>query len=113
MTAKLIHKVIANAAKGIAQTAHEELCRADDAFYRLWPDNDYYVRRNWKHYIPFARQALTTVLTKDFAFEIALGTYTPQGVEMMKAEIYEALIIDGSYKAPPPLPEFDRFARIQ
>jgi hypothetical protein len=96
---KIIHWRIAKVAKEIAAECYEALAKEND-FHRLNRSMGRYVRRNWQHYIPFARQALTSILTKDFAMEIALGTYTAQGVEEMKMEVYECLVIDGAHKAP-------------
>lgn len=94
---QVIHWRIAKAAKAIAAEAYEALAREND-FHRLNRSPERYVRRNWRHYIPFARQALVGVLTKDYAHEIALGSYTREGVEAMKAEVYECLVLDGAFK---------------
>lgn len=99
MSDKIIHHVIAETAKSLAEAAYEEMAKVNE-FYAQNKSVDRYVRRNWRHYIPFARRALVDVLTKDFTFEIACGQYTEQAVDTMKNEIAEALIIDGSYKAP-------------
>lgn len=96
---KVIHWRIAKVAKALAAEAYELLAHEND-FHRLNRSMDRYVRRNWKEYIPFARQALVGILAKDFSHEIALGTYTPQGVEAMKDEVYQCLLIDGGFKAP-------------
>ncbi len=99
MSDKIIHHVIAQTAKEIATAAYEEMAQVNE-FYAQNKSVDRYVRRNWRHYIPFARKALVDVLTKDFTFEIRCGQYTEQAVDTMKNEIAEALIIDGSHKAP-------------
>jgi len=95
---KIIHWRIAKVAKEIAAECYEALAHENE-FHRLNRSVDRYVKRNWRHYIPFARQALVGILTKDFAMEVALGTYTPEGVEAMKQEVYECLLLDGAYKA--------------
>lgn len=97
--AKVIHWRIAKTAKALAREAWELMAK-EDAFYRVNRDPKRYVKRNWQHYIPFARQALVGILAKDYAHEIALGSYTREGVETMKNEVYEVLLIDGEYKAP-------------
>lgn len=99
MSDKIIHEVIARTAKALAEAAYEELAH-ENAFYAANPDVNIYVARAWQHYIPFARASLLTTLQKDFSYEVAMGIYTPQGVDVMKNEVYEALLIDGSYKAP-------------
>lgn len=100
MTQKIIHKQIAKVAKALCAEAYEILAR-EDAFYALNPTMRGYVRRAWADYIPFARQSLFVLLEKDFSHEIALGAYTPAQVEQMKHDIYECLLIDGEFKAPP------------
>lgn len=102
MSDKIIHWRIAKVAKEIAAACYEELAREND-FHRLNRSLDRYVRRNWQHYIPFARQALVGILSKDFAMEIALGSYTERGVQEMKDEVYQCLLIDGGFKAPSPV----------
>lgn len=99
MTEKIIHKQIARVAKALAAEAYEILAH-EDAFYRLNPSQKAYVRRAWGDYIPYARQSLFVLLQKDFSHEIALGSYTQAQVQQMKDDIYECLLIDGSFKAP-------------
>lgn len=99
MADKIIHHRIAKTAKAQAREAWELMAR-EDAFYRLWKDPKVYVRRNWQHYIPYARQALVGILTKDFSHQIAMGSYSQAGVDAMKNEVYECLLIDGGFKTP-------------
>ena len=94
---KIVHKRIASTAKALAAAAYEEMAKVNE-FYAANPSMKGYVGRNWRHFIPFARQALTTILSKDYAYEIAMGSYTPKAVEQMKHEVYEALVIDGQMK---------------
>jgi hypothetical protein len=98
-TTKVIHWRIAKAAKAIAAEAYEVMAR-EDAFYRMWRDPKLYVRRNWQHYIPFARQALIDILGKDYKNEIAMGVYTAEAVEKMKEEVYEVILIDSAGRKP-------------
>lgn len=99
---KIIHVVIAETSKSLAYAAYEEMAKVD-RFYRMNPKADAYVARNWRHFIPFARQSLAGILAKDFKHEIASGQYSPRSVEVMKEEIFQALLIDGQYKAPAPI----------
>lgn len=101
MTEKIVHKAIAETAKSLAAAAYEELARENE-FYAANPTMRGYIGRNWRHFIPFARQAMVGILAKDYSFEIACGQYTPQAVDVMKNEIYEALLIDGNLKRPQP-----------
>ncbi len=98
---KIIHNRIAKTAKALAAAAYEEMAKENE-FYRLHPSMRNYVRRSWQHYIVFARQALVEILRKDYAYEIALGAYTPASVEAMKNEAYECLLIDGEFKETSP-----------
>jgi len=99
MSTKIIHAMIAETAKAIAAEAYELLAQ-ENAFYAANPKQRVYVRRAWKDYIPYARQSLIGLLAKDFTFEISMGTYTPQAVEMMKNDVYECLLLDGEFKGP-------------
>ena len=98
---KIIHRRIASTAQALAAEAYELLAKENE-FHRLNRSMERYVRRNWRHYIPFARQALVAILAKDYTYEVALGVYTAQGVEEMKMEVYECLLLDGGFKAPAP-----------
>lgn len=98
---KIIHHRIAKTAKALAAAAYEEMAKVN-AFYQAHKSMRWYVQKNWQHYIPFARQALVQILSKDFAHEVAMGVYTPKGVDDMKNEVYECLLIDGGFKAPRP-----------
>lgn len=106
---RIIHTRIAKVAKTICAECYEVMAQ-EDAFYRLWPDIDRYIKRRWMDYIPFARQSLAGVLAKDYSFEISIGSMSMASVEQMKQEIYEALIIDSSAKENPrePPPEIIR-----
>lgn len=95
---KLIHSQIADTAKALAAEAYEELAKVNE-WYQHNKSVDIYVRRNWQHYIPFAREALIAILSKDYSFEIAMGVHTEETVQRMKDQVAEALIIDGQYKA--------------
>lgn len=96
---QVIHHRIAKVSKALAATAYEMLAH-EDAFYRAHKSMRRYVQLNWRHYIPFARQTLVAILSKDYSHEIALGSHTAQGVADMKDEIYECLLLDSAFKAP-------------
>lgn len=100
MSQKIIHWRIAKTAKALAAAAYEELAKDND-FYKVNRSMRRYVERAWQDYIPFARSALVDILGKDYAYEIALGVYTRDGVEKMKAEVHETLVLDGGLKAAP------------
>ena len=95
---QIIHWRIAKIAKAMASEAYE-LCAREYQFYKRWPTMELYVRRNWQHYIPFARNSLYDILAKDYSFEIATGAYTDESVRQMKDEVMEVVLIDSGYKA--------------
>lgn len=79
--ARLAHVMIAKVAKGIAGAFYEEAAR-DDLFYRLWPNQRNFIRKNWQHFIPPAKQSLVKMLGD------------PKWPESVKEEIFEALALD-------------------
>lgn len=79
----VVHKMIADTAKGIAREAWESLAK-QNAFYALWPEPEPFVTKHWPDYLPVARATLTGMLG------------SPQYSEHMKAEIYEVLLKDGA-----------------
>lgn len=93
----VVHKMIADTAKGMAE-AHYELLAKQNAFYRRYPDVTVFVHSCWPHYIHVARQTLTGMLG------------SPQYSEEMKAEIADALMRDGAVNpkkmAEPEKPSF-------
>lgn len=78
----VVHKQIAATAKGLAQEQWAVLAR-QNAFYRRWPKVERFVDRNWPEYVNMARQILTGMLG------------SPKYDAKMKAEIHEALLLDG------------------
>ena len=100
MSQKIIHWRIAKIARELALEAYEVMAQ-ENAFYKLHPSMKWYVAKHWNDYIPFARQALSAVLAHDYAFEIQCGQTTAKDVDAMKEDIYQALLIDGSFKTTP------------
>lgn len=80
----IVHKLIMEAAKGIAAEAYETMAH-DNAFFQEWPKRRPFVQRNWPMFVEHARQSMLTILSGDYP-------------EAMKQPIYEALIIDGSFR---------------
>lgn len=98
---KVVHKLIAKTAKEIAAEVYEVLA-SNDRFYRTYPNVRRFVAKNWRHFIGDARKSLTVIM----AAESPDGT--PQHVvylypQIMRDEIFEALILEGEQKAPPPV----------
>lgn len=91
---KVVHKTIAHVAKNLALEAYEALAR-HDRFYKQWPDQQVFADCCWDMFVQDARDAMTELLTKDYC---SFPLYTKHAVDDMKAEIYEALVIDGQHK---------------
>lgn len=85
---KIVHKVIAKAARAMCAEWYETAAH-ENGFYKLHPSAKAYVNQKWRYFIGYARQCLATALQ------------SPALSDEQKAEIYEALVIDGSYKASP------------
>jgi hypothetical protein len=79
----VVHKMIADVAKGCAGEQWETLAK-QNAFYKAWPKRRAFVAHNWPKYLPVARQILTGMLG------------SPKYTEDQKAEIYDVLLKDGA-----------------
>lgn len=100
MAEKIIHHEIAKVAKAFAGEAYELALQAGVIDKRKEKARNAYIAQHFGDYIFAARQALATILRKDYTFEIAMGQHTAKTVEEMKERIYQALLIDGAFKAP-------------
>jgi hypothetical protein len=80
----IVHKMIADTAKGCALAHYETLARGSNAFYRKYKDPQAFVRREWPKYIHAARQILTGMLGN------------PNYDQEKKDLIFEALRLDGA-----------------
>lgn len=81
--ARMVHRLVKQTAEGIAGAFYERAAGKDDRFYQEWPSVKDFIRKNWRHFIVTSRQVLATMLGR--------SSTTPH----MKAEIYEALTLDG------------------
>lgn len=79
----VVHKMIADTAKGCAREQWETLAK-QNRFYQRWPDQEAFVEASWPNYLPVARQILVGMLGN------------PKYPENMKAELYEVLLKDGA-----------------
>lgn len=97
---KVVHKLVAETAKGIALEVWDT-CASVDKFYKAWPKKRIFVARNWRHFIGDARKSLATMLS------VKPGTEKdPDGPKYhysqhMRDEIFEALLIEGKMKSAP------------
>lgn len=101
---QMVHRLIAEAARGITEAVFEA-CSHTDKFHAAWPEKyrKRFIQRYWPDYIAQARQSLLALLTP-----IPGTENDPDGPkytthELLRDQIFEALIIDGQYKAPAPL----------
>jgi hypothetical protein len=78
----MVHKLVADTAKGMAEAVYEALCSKSNAFYVLWPSAPDFVMRRWHSFIQPAREQLSEML----------GMPDSQVNPDQKAEIYEALL---------------------
>lgn len=93
----VVHKMIADTAKGMAREAWEGLAK-QNAFCAVWPDPEPFVIKYWPNYLPIARATLTGMLG------------SPRYSDHMKAEILDVLLKDGAVNpkamAEPEKPSF-------
>lgn len=98
---RIVHKLIAKTAKGIAAEAWEIMSSNDD-FHRKFPCVEPFVAYQWQNFVGHARAALVAMLAHKPGTE-----NNPTGPEYLytkhvRDEIEEALIIEGAHKAVPP-----------
>lgn len=79
MSQKLAHKLIAETAKEFAGAFYEEAAH-DDMFYKFYPKQRMFIRREWHRFVETARKQLSAMLGM------------PTTPEWQKEEIFEALI---------------------
>ncbi len=101
-TGQMVHGLIAKTAKEITEAVWE-VCSSNDAFHRTWPKVRPFVKRYWADYIGHARDSLLALLTPIPWTESDHDGPKYATPQIMRDEIFEALIIDGQYKRPAPL----------
>lgn len=99
---RIVHKLIASTAKEIASEAYEVMC-SNDRFYKRWPKRGPFVAKNWHEFIGHARDSLTAMLRHVPGTENNPGGPKYYYTQHVRDEIFEALLIDGANKTPPPL----------
>jgi hypothetical protein len=78
----MVHVLIQKTAKEIAGAYYEIAAGRDNQFYREWPNQNVFIRRNWKNFIMETRRILASMLGR--------AGYP----EVLKNEIFEALMLD-------------------
>lgn len=93
----VVHKMIADTAKGIAREQWATLAR-HNAFYKAWPEPEPFVAYHWPKYIDTARFILVGMLG------------SPKYDQHTKDQIFDAVLRDGAVNpktmAKPALPVF-------
>lgn len=80
----MVHKLIADTAKGIAAEEWEKLSTNSNAFHKKWPKVKPFVGHNWRLYVPTARALLVGMLG------------SPSVAPEMKERIHGAILLDGA-----------------
>lgn len=93
----VVHKMIADTAKGIAREQWQQLAM-QNRFYKAYPDVEAFVRIHWPKYIEMARFILVGMLGN------------PKYDQSWKDQIHDAILRDGAVNpkamAKPALPNF-------
>ena len=102
-TGQMVHGLIAKTAKEITEAVFEAMIH-NDRFHAIWPDKKrrLFVKRYWTDYIGHARSSLAALLVP-----IPGTENDPDGAkyatpQLMRDQIFDALVIDGQYKRPAP-----------
>jgi hypothetical protein len=100
----MVHRLIAQTAKEICEAVFEA-CSYTDKFHEMWPEKyrKRFIQRFWAEYIGAARDSLTTLLQPIPGTETSPDGPKYATPQIMRDEIFEALLIDGAYKRPAPL----------
>ena len=95
---KIVHNLIADTAKAIAQEAYEAIAH-DNHFYAEWPTMDGFVTANWRMFVDDARTQLLVMLIP--SGQDGGGNPLYAIAEPLRDQVYEALKIDGSMRKDP------------
>jgi hypothetical protein len=79
----VVHKLVAETAKGMAGAVWEELCTRNNGFYALWPSQEVFIRKRWQSFVQDAREQLAAMLHPNMNYAVS---------EQMRAEIHDALL---------------------
>lgn len=78
----MVHEMVADTAKGIAEALWEAGCTKSDAFHALWPSVDEFRAKRWHTFIRAAKEQLAEML----------GMPDSQVTPDQKALIHDALL---------------------
>lgn len=77
----LCHKEVRRVAKEMAGAAYEELAK-NDAFYKIWPNQNLFIAKRWALFLQIARDTLVYMLGQEH--------YS----DAMRADLYDVIIKD-------------------
>jgi hypothetical protein len=77
------HRMIKSAAQEMAGIFYENEASMNDVFYHHYPNQGFFIQREWGRFVPAARATLAKMLTMNYS-------------ETIKEEIMEALLLDRS-----------------
>lgn len=77
---KLAHELVAETAKGVAGAFYEIAASESDDFYRMYPKEKDFIRKEWSRFIDIAKKQLSAMLGMAHVDE------------NQKAQIFDALI---------------------
>lgn len=90
---KACHRVIATIAEEMAGNFYE--CRApDDQFYKQYPNQEKFIKREWWRFIEMARQSLWSIIQGQADMKMMKEGKSMEMIEHMKLEIMEVLGLD-------------------
>lgn len=92
----VVHKLVAETAKGMAGAVYDALCTKSNGFYAKWPNEQEFIDRRWHSFIQPARETLAEMLG------MPDSVVTPD----QKAEIHQALLLNAA--AAPAINQLDR-----
>lgn len=77
----LCHKEVRRIAKELAGAAYEDFAK-NDAFYKMWPNQNLFIAKRWKSFVGIARNTLVYMLGQ------------PHYSDAVKADLYDVIVKD-------------------
>ena len=81
---RMVHKAVAKTAKEMAGAYYERRASQSNSWFAVWPNQEVFIRRNWKNFVLVARQTYAKMLGSNMYDEST------------KAQIYEILVDDST-----------------
>jgi hypothetical protein len=89
----LCHKAVREIAKEMAGASYEELAK-EDAFYKRFPNQNLFIAKHWKNYLPFARHSLLQILGGDYPDAVKQDTFEIYLKDRELQQVESAPVID-------------------